>query len=154
MSSPTAKSRFFNPRSADELLLLVDAVEDYAIFLLSPDGEIRSWNRGAERIMGYEAEEAIGRNFEMFYPPQDVASRKPARELETASADGRIEDEGWRIRKNGELFWANTIITALYGPRRSVRGFAKVTRDLTERRIADERLRRSEELFRLLVDSV
>ena len=92
---------------------LVDAVEDYAIFLLSPHGEIRSWNRGAERIMGYEAEEAMGQHFSIFYPAGDLEADKPGLELKTALAEGRIEDEGWRIRKSGERFWANTIITAL-----------------------------------------
>ena len=138
----------------DELFLLVDAVQDYAIFLLSPEGLIRSWNRGAQRIMGYEAEEAIGKHFQLVYGPADVASRKPQRELEEAALTGRIEDEGWRIRKDGKRFWANTVITALRNDDGTLRAFAKVTRDLTTRREADERLRHSEEMFRLLVSSV
>ncbi len=140
--------------SADELASLVDAVQDYAIFLLGPDGEIRSWNAGALRIMGYHADEAIGRNFSIFYPPEDLATDKPGRELAGAARDGRFEDEGWRIRKDGRRFWASTIITALKNADGAVRGFAKVTRDLTERREAEERLRQSEEMFRLLVSSV
>src|SRR5687768_1068875 len=93
----------------EEMSLLVDAVQDYAIFLLSPEGVVRSWNLGAERIMGYTAEEAVGRHFELFYGPADKAGRKPALELEGAAAHGRIEDEGWRIRKDGTRFWANTV---------------------------------------------
>lgn len=139
---------------ADEYALLADAVEDYALFLLSPSGDIRSWNRGAERIMGYEAEDVIGRNFSIFYPADALEADKPGEELRVASAEGRIEVEGWRLRKNGERFWANTIITSIPTADGGLRGFAKVTRDLTKRREADERLRRSEELFRLLVDSV
>lgn len=139
---------------ADELALLVDAVEDYAIFLLGPTGTVRSWNRGAERTMGYLADEVIGREFSIFYGPDDLRDRKPAMELEVAARDGRVEDTGWRIRKDGMRFWANTVITALRNPDGSLRGFAKVTRDLTRQREAEEQLRQSEEMFRLLVNSV
>src|SRR5258705_10063360 len=118
----------------EELALLVDAVQDYAIFLLSPTGCILSWNTGAQRILGYDAEEAIGREFSIFYGPEDLVNRKPMIELEVAGRDGRVEDEGWRIRKDGSKFWANTIITTLRNPDGSLRGFAKVTRDLTKRR--------------------
>ena len=138
----------------EELALLIEAVEDYAIFLLSTTGEIRSWNRGAARMMGYAASEVIGKRFSIFYPPVDLANDKPGCELAAAERDGRVEDEGWRIRKNGERFWVSTIITALRGTDGKLRGFAKVTRDLTARREADEQLRRSEEMFRLLVGSV
>ena len=140
--------------TADELALLVESVEDYALFFLEPNGGIRSWNRGAARIFGYSEEEVIGRIFSIFYSEDDIAAKKPARELETAASAGRVEDEGWRIRKNGERFWANTIITALHDARGALIGFAKITRDLTQRREAEERVRRSEELFRLLVESV
>ncbi|HSP33765.1 MAG TPA: PAS domain S-box protein [Thermoanaerobaculia bacterium] len=140
--------------SAEELASLVDGVQDYAIFLLGPDGEIRSWNSGAHRIMGYAPDEIIGRNFSIFYGPEDLATDKPGRELRGAALEGRYEDEGWRVRKDGGRFWASTIITALKNAEGVVRGFAKVTRDLTERREADERLRQSEEMFRLLVSSV
>src|SRR5688500_3671279 len=132
----------------EELFLLVDAVQDYAIFLLSPEGLIRSWNRGAQRIMGYTADEALGRHFQLVYGPADVAARKPHRELEEAAAEGRIEDEGWRIRKDGKRFWANSVITALRDDSGKLRAFAKVTRDLTIRREAEERVRQSEEMFR------
>ena len=143
-----------DPVMSDELALLVDAVGDYAIFLLGPVGTIRSWNRGAERTMGYLADEVIGRKFSIFYGPDDLRDGKPAMELEVAAREGRIEDEGWRLRKDGTRFWANTVITALRNPDGSLRGFAKVTRDLSRQREAEERLRQSEELFRLLVESV
>jgi PAS domain S-box-containing protein len=139
---------------SDELAMLVEAVQDYAIFFLDPTGGIRSWNRGASRIMGYAADEIIGRHFSTFYTPIDLANEKPRHELETAAAEGRVEDEGWRIRKDGTRFWANTVITALRDDNGTLVGFAKVTRDLTERRNAEERVRQSEELFRLLVSSV
>lgn len=134
--------------------MLVDAIEDYAIFLLGPTGDIRSWNKGAERTMGYKADEVIGSSFSRFYGPEDLQARKPEMELETAGREGRIEDEGWRVRKDGSLFWANTVITSLRNDHGEVIGFAKVTRDLTRRREADEELRQSEEVFRLLVSSV
>ncbi len=137
-----------------ELSLLVEAVEDYAIFLLSPTGEIRSWNRGASRILGYSPEEAIGQHFSRFYTEEELAEQKPARELSTAAAEGRVEDEGWRVRKDGTHFWANTVITALRDQSGELRGFTKVTRDLTTRRAVEERLRHNEEMFRLLVESV
>ena len=139
---------------AREFSALLDAIQDYAIFIISPEGTIRSWNVGAERTMGYTSDEIIGRNFSIFYGPEDIASRKPERELETAAREGRIEDEGWRVRKNGERFWVNTIITPLIAADGAISGFAKVTRDMTERREANERLRQSEEIFRLLVESV
>ena len=138
----------------EELALLIDAIEDYAIFLLSPTGEIRSWNTGAARTMGYTADEAIGSNFTRFYGPEDLDARKPQSELAIAAREGRVEDEGWRIRKDRTRFWANTVITALRDQHGQVTGFAKITRDLTDRREAEERIRHSEELLRLLVESV
>lgn len=138
---------------AEELALLVDAVQDYAIFLLGVDGEVRSWNSGAARIMGYSADEILGRPFSTFYTDLD-RDTKPPYELRTAAAEGRVQDEGWRVRKDGRQFWASTVITALRNEAGELIGFAKVTRDLTERRMAEERLRQSEELFRLLVHSV
>jgi PAS domain S-box-containing protein len=137
-----------------ELAVLIDAIEDYAIFLLSPEGEIRSWNSGASRTMGYAADEIIGDHFSRFYLPNDLAARKPQRELEIAAREGRIEDEGWRVRKDGSRFWANTIITPLRNENGRVTGYAKITRDLTIPRLAEEQLRQSEEVFRLLVASV
>src|SRR5688572_9885075 len=140
--------------TTDELASLVDALEDYALFLLSPEGNIRSWNRGAARVMGYTAEEVLGSHFSRFYTEEDIAANKPKRELEIATSEGRVEDEGWRVRKNGQRFWVNTIISPLVNPDGTVRGFAKVTRDLSARREAEEELRRSEEMLSLLVGSV
>ncbi len=113
--------------------LLVEAVQDYAIFILDPEGNVSSWNVGAERIKGYKAEEIMGRHFSCFYPDEDVRDGKPARELVAAASEGRFEDEGWRIRKDGSRFWANVIITAMRDESGKLLGFAKITRDVTER---------------------
>jgi PAS domain S-box-containing protein len=119
--------------------LLVESVRDYAIFALDPTGHIISWNEGAERIKGYRVNEILGRHFSVFYPQEDRARGKPAHALEVAAAEGRYEDEQWRVRKDGSRFWANVVITALHNKRGELVGFAKVTRDLTERRAATER---------------
>ena len=119
--------------------LLIEAVRDYAIFALDPTGHIASWNPGAERFKGYRAEEIIGRHFSTFYPPSDIAAGKPEMELVVAAAEGRFEDEGWRLRKDGSRFWANVVITALRDKTGELIGFGKVTRDLTERRAAQQR---------------
>ncbi|HEX9296595.1 MAG TPA: GAF domain-containing protein [Polyangiaceae bacterium] len=124
------------------LLLGIDAVEDYAIILLDPEGRILTWNRGAQRIKGYEAHEIIGQHFSRLYPPDDVRSGQCDQELEFASREGRFEDEGWRLRKDGTRFWANVIITAVRDGERNLLGFVKVTRDLTERVKAEENARR------------
>ena len=134
--------------------LLVDRVVDYAIFALDPDGYVLSWNAGAERLKGYTADEIIGQHFSVFYPEKDLAADKPGTELRTAIETGRVEDEGWRIRKDGSRFWANVLITALKDDNGKLLGFAKVTRDLSTRRAAEEDLRQSEQRFRLLVQSV
>ena len=119
--------------------LMVEAVRDYAIFMLDPNGHVASWNQGAQRIKGYTADEIIGQHFSVFYPAEDKASRKPARELKIATRTGKFEEEGIRIRKDGSTFWANVVITAVRDKDGSLVGFAKVTRDLTERRAAQEK---------------
>src|SRR3954468_1400871 len=138
----------------DPLRLLVESVQDYAIFLLDRGGHIVSWNPGAERIKGYSAPEILGRHFSVFYPPEALERRWPEHELEVASKEGRFEDEGWRVRKDGTLFWASVAITPLRDASGEVRGFAKITRDLSERRRQEELLRQSEERFRMMVESV
>jgi PAS domain S-box-containing protein len=129
---------------------MIDAVEDYAIFMLSPEGHVASWNSGAQRIKQYSAEEVLGRHFSLFYPPEEAGDCD--RHLETAAREGRYESEGWRIRKDGSRFWAMATLTAIEGENAELVGFAKVTRDLTARKQADEerlRLAQAEEAIRL-----
>lgn len=121
-------------QSEERCRLLIEAVRDYAIFMLDPQGHVTSWNTGAQHIKGYAAHEIIGKHFSTFYPPEAIASHWPEQELEMATAEGRFEDEGWRLRKDGSKFWANVIITALRNPFGKLIGFSKITRDLTERR--------------------
>ena len=126
----------------DEIFrVLVESVKDYAIFLLDPSGRVATWNQGAERIKGYKAHEIIGRHFSQFYPKDAQESKWPQRELEIAAKEGRFADEGLRIRKDGSTFWAHVVITALRDDSGNLRGFSKVTRDLTERRTLEERTR-------------
>jgi PAS domain S-box-containing protein len=120
-------------RTSSDLLQLVSGITDYAISLLDTTGHVVTWNKGAQRTKGYRPEEIIGRHFSVFYPPDDVAARKPDRELEIAARTGRFEDEGWRIRKDGTRFWASVVITALHSPEGELRGFGTVARDLNER---------------------
>ena len=138
----------------EQFRAFVESVRDYALLILDTDGRIASWNAGAEAIKGYKAGEIIGQHFTKFYPPESIDSGLPQRELEGAIRDGRYEDEGWRLRKDGSRFWANVIITALRDSDGTLIGFAKVTRDLTERRRHEEFLRQSEARFRALVESV
>lgn len=126
----------------DRFRLFVASVQDYAIFMLDPAGNVVSWNRGARRIKGYEASEIIGKNFSNFYPEEDVRSGKPVMELEVAAREGRFEDEGWRVRKDGSQFWANVIITAIRDESGHLVGFGKVTRDITDRMQAQRALDR------------
>jgi PAS domain S-box-containing protein len=123
---------------AQAFRLLVDAVVDYAIYLLDREGRVVSWNRGAERIKGYPASEIIGRPFSVFFTPQDVAAGRPDRILRSAARDGRYEDQGWRVRRDGTRFWADAIVTALRDDEGEVYGFAKVTRDMTDAHAAAE----------------
>ena len=128
--------------SEERFELLVRSVKDYALFMLDPEGRVVSWNEGAERIKGYPANEILGKSFTTFYPKEAIELGFPQSELEVASREGRFEDEGWRVRKDGSLFWANVIITAMRNPDGQLLGFAKVTRDLTVRREAEEQARR------------
>jgi PAS domain S-box-containing protein len=125
-------------QSEEKLRLMIASVSDYAIFMLEPDGRVASWNPGARRIKGYRPDEIIGTHFSRFYPPEDVEASKPAHELDTAAAQGRFEDEGWRVRKDGSRFWANVVISAVRDDGGTLLGFTKVTRDMTERRKAEE----------------
>jgi PAS domain S-box-containing protein len=133
---------------------IVAGVKDYAVFTLDVAGHITSWNAGAENINGYQAEEILGKHFSRFYPPEAIARNWPEQELRIAAGQGRIEEEGWRVRKDGTRFWADVVITALRNPAGRLTGFLKIVRDLTERRRHEETLRESEERFRLLVDRV
>ena len=139
--------------SNEKFRLAVMGVKDYAILMLDTEGRITSWNDGAERIKGYRAEEIIGQHFSKFYTPEDVAAAKPFQELKIAAEQGRFEEEGWRVRKDGSLFWASVIITALHDPSGRLRGFGKVTRDITERRRAVEALKESEERLQTAVEA-
>jgi PAS domain S-box-containing protein len=134
--------------------LLIEAVTDYAIYLLDPSGVVATWNPGARRFKGYAANEIIGQHFSRFYTEDDKKIGLPARALETAKLEGKFEAEGWRVRKDGSRFWAYVVIDPIRDHSGQVIGFAKITRDLTERKAAEQVLHRSEEQFRLLVQGV
>jgi PAS domain S-box-containing protein len=140
-SFTNGEARIALRRTEERFRLFVDAVQDYAIFMLDVQGHVSSWNTGAARIKGYSVSEIIGKHFSIFYPEQDIRAGKPARELEVAAQEGRFEDEGWRLRKDGSRFWANVIITAIKDDTGTLIGFGKVTRDFTEKILASEALR-------------
>lgn len=143
-----------NKESTEMLSLLIEAVNDYAIFALDPNGIILSWNSGARRLKGYEASEVIGTHFSRFYTEADLIRNHPNFELKEALKNGSYEEEGWRVTKSGEKFWASVVITTLKDSAGVHQGFAKVTRDLTSKKIAEDKLRESEERFRLLINNV
>ena len=134
--------------------LLIDAVIDYAIYMIDPDGVITSWNAGARRFKGYEEAEILGQHFSRFYTEEDRRAGMPQRALNTAITEGRFEGEGWRVRKDGTHFWCHVVIDPIIDPSGTLLGFAKITRDLTDRKMAEETLKQSEQQFRLLVQSV
>jgi PAS domain S-box-containing protein len=144
MTKQTTKSSNSQPTvlgSEDSFRLLVESAKDYAIVMLDPSGHVVSWNAGAERIKGYKAEEIIGKHFSRFYPEEAIQRGLPEQELRAAVKDGRFEDEGWRVRKDGKQFWANVVVSALRDKDGTLRGFSKVTRDLTERKQAEDRIK-------------
>jgi PAS domain S-box-containing protein len=134
--------------------LLIEAIRDYAIYMLDPTGIVTSWNPGAQRFKGYTAPEIIGQHFSRFYTDEDQKTGLPARAIEIAAREGKFESEGWRVRKDGTRFWAYVVIDPIRDPAGRIIGFAKVTRDLTERRAVEESLRKSQEQFKLLVQGV
>ena len=138
--------------SEERFRLLVEGVQEYAIFQLDPEGHVASWNAGAQRLKGYDPAEIIGKHFSIFYPPEDLLRDKPRDVLARAVLHGQSEDEGWRVRKDGSRFWANVVVTALRDPRGNLLGFAKLTRDATEKRDKDEALTKAKELLELRVE--
>ncbi|MDQ3290657.1 MAG: PAS domain S-box protein, partial [Bacteroidota bacterium] len=148
-------------KTNDPYRLLVESITDYAIFLLDPTGHIVTWTPGAQQIKQYKAEEIIGKHFSTFYTAEAKASNYPAMELREAQRLGKFEDEGWRVRKDGSVFWANVIITPIYDDQRNLIAFSKITRNLSDRKKAEddlfkayEELKESEERFRLLIEGV
>jgi PAS domain S-box-containing protein len=155
LSEQPQAHRFEESLTADgRYRLLVDAVTDYAIYMLNVDGIVSSWNPGARRFKGYEESEIVGQHFSRFYTPEDRATGLPERALAAARDEGKFEGEGWRVRKDGERFWARVIIDPIRNRDGDLVGYAKITRDLTERGAAESALRSSHEQFKLLVQGV
>ena len=125
-------------KNDEQLRSIIESVRDYAIYLLDPDGHVMTWNPGGERIKGYKAEEILGKHFSRFFVQEDIDRGRPAELLRLAAARGRVEEEGWRVRKDGTRFWTDSILTAIRGTKREVTGYAKVTRDFTDRKRAEE----------------
>jgi PAS domain S-box-containing protein len=142
------------PATEERFRLFVDAVEDYALLMLDTSGYVISWNAGAERIKGYKAEEIIGKHFSCLYLPESIAEGHPDEELRIAATTGRYSEEGWRVRKDGSRFLAEVVLTAIHNDTGTLSAFAKITRDITSRKQAEDGLRASEERFRLFVDAV
>jgi PAS domain S-box-containing protein len=150
----TPKAPAHSPPDLERFRLFISGVTDYAIYMLTPEGYVNSWNAGAERFKGYKPDEIIGQHFSRFYTEEDLARDLPATALRTALTEGKFEDEGQRVRKDGTRFWASVVIDPIYGDDGELIGFAKITRDITERKAAQEKLHASEERFRLLVQGV
>lgn len=144
----TLREQRSDAQELEQYKLLVDSVQDYAIFMLDTNGYVRTWNKGAQRIKGYKQDEIVGKHFSSFYTAGDIASEKPKKELEIAVRFGRVEDEDWRIRKDGSRFWASVVITALRDKGGELVGFGKVTRDLTERKLHEDQLSRANTLLK------
>ncbi len=153
-ASGAADPQTHGPTADERSRILLESVRDYAIYMLDPQGNIVSWNPGAERIHGYKETEVVGKPLSVLYPPEERSSGKIEREISMTTALGRFEEEGWRARKDGSLFWANVVLTVIRDGSGQLSGFAKVTRDLSDRRKAEEQLRESEERLRLLISSI
>jgi PAS domain S-box-containing protein len=151
---PTTPTPFFELSDAARFQMFVSGVNDYAIYMLSPEGQVNSWNAGAQRFKGYRPDEIIGRHFSQFYTEEDRANGKPARALQIALTTGKFEEEGWRVRKDGTRFWASVVIDPIRDSNGELVGFAKITRDITEQQAAREALLESERRFRYLVEGV
>jgi PAS domain S-box-containing protein len=141
-------------QSDQHFRLLVEGIKDYSIYLINPSGIIISWNLGAERMKGYKSHEVLGKHYSLFFPKPEIDIGKPQYELKVALSDGKYEGEGWRVRKDGTFFWAHVLTTPIWDDNGKLQGFAKITRDLTSRRLAQEALQQTQERYRLLVDSI
>jgi PAS domain S-box-containing protein len=150
---PKISQQSNQPFREDQFRLMVEAVLDYAIYMIDPEGHIMSWNAGAQRMKGYSGSEIIGRHYSVFFTQEAIRAGKPAWELEQARAHGRFEDEGWRLRKSGSQFWANVVLTPVYGGS-VLKGYVKVTKDLTERKAAEDALRQSEQWLLTTLQSI